>query len=177
MTPHGKNWCAVPAAAELPCAPMYGKEGEIALQVLNGTLIPDLFFALSQCLPGAPAASVDDLLAPPEQLVRLLLERGVRVEPAIHAPYHISLHSSSFREPRYPLLRVVSASNLATALKPEHQCVLQARFGSVLVWPAHGASSLLPHKSVEQEDRLPRGPHDLLSKDRLLEQQATPYEN
>ena len=90
---------------------------------------------------------------------------------AIHTTYRISLRSSSLREPRYPLLRVVFDFRLAAIA---HQFQLQARFGSVLVWPAHGTSSLSPHKNVEKEDRLPRGPHDLLRQERLLVKQATP---
>ena len=39
-----------------------------------------------------------------------------------------------------------------------HQFWLQARFGSVLIWPARGASSLPPHKHVGQEGRFTSRP-------------------
>ena len=38
---------------------------------------------------------------------------------AIHTTYRISLRSSSLREPRYPLLRVVFVRRLATRAKPD----------------------------------------------------------
>ena len=40
------------------------------------------------------------------------------LSPAIHTTYRISLRSSSLREPRYPLLRVVSCFSLSSAARP-----------------------------------------------------------
>ena len=94
---------------------------------------------------------------------------------AIHTTYRISLRSSSLREPRYPLLRVVFGLCLAATFgyKPV------SASGSVRVGvglaSARGKQPLAPQNLWERKDRLPRGPHDLLSNmERLLVKQATP---
>ena len=70
------NNCIMPAAAATPCPLMYCNS-VVALQVLSRSQDQKYSVHVTRCLQSAPAASVDDLLAPPEKLVRLLLERGV----------------------------------------------------------------------------------------------------
>jgi hypothetical protein len=70
---------------------------------------------------------------------------------AIHTTYRISLRSSSLREPRYPLLRVVFGLVAAT----------RAAFGFSLGlrWVRFGQRGA-PALSCEKDERT--GPHDLL---------------